>query len=69
MTVVTAVLFLLALTFATTNGWWYVSSYGVPVQQHDAADRRNQRQHNAFRAIPDVRSIHDLAALRLPDTR
>jgi arabinosyltransferase B len=30
MTVVTAVLFLLALCFATTNGWWYVSSYGVP---------------------------------------
>ena len=30
MTVVTVVLFLLALTFATTNGWWYVSSYGVP---------------------------------------
>ena len=30
MTVVTAVLFLLALTFATTNGWWYVSSFGVP---------------------------------------
>ena len=30
MTVVTAVLFLLGLTFATTNGWWYVSSYGVP---------------------------------------
>jgi arabinosyltransferase B len=30
MTVVTAVLFLLAITFATTNGWWYVSSYGVP---------------------------------------
>ena len=30
MAVVTAVLFVLALTFATTNGWWYVSSYGVP---------------------------------------
>ncbi|WP_328362370.1 arabinosyltransferase domain-containing protein [Mycobacterium sp. NBC_00419] len=30
MTVVTAVLFVLALCFATTNGWWYVSSYGVP---------------------------------------
>lgn len=30
MTVVTAVLFVLALSFATTNGWWYVSSYGVP---------------------------------------
>lgn len=25
-----AVLFMLALCFATTNGWWYVSSYGVP---------------------------------------
>ncbi len=30
MTVVTAVLFLLALTFASTNGWWYVASYGIP---------------------------------------
>ncbi|MCW1957846.1 MAG: arabinosyltransferase domain-containing protein [Mycobacterium sp.] len=30
MAVVTAVLFFLALTFATTNGWWYVSSFGVP---------------------------------------
>lgn len=30
MTVVSAVLFLLSLCFATTNGWWYVSSYGVP---------------------------------------
>ncbi len=30
MTVVTAVIFLLALCFATTNGWWYVSSFGVP---------------------------------------
>ncbi|HTX94642.1 MAG TPA: arabinosyltransferase EmbB [Mycobacterium sp.] len=25
-----AVLFVLALCFATFNGWWYVSSYGVP---------------------------------------
>ena len=25
-----AVLFLIALCFSTTNGWWYVSSYGVP---------------------------------------
>src|SRR6478672_11501022 len=25
-----AVFFTLALCFATTNGWWYVSSYGVP---------------------------------------
>ena len=25
-----AVLFVLALCWATTNGWWYVSSYGVP---------------------------------------
>jgi arabinosyltransferase B len=25
-----AVLFVLALCFSTTNGWWYVSSFGVP---------------------------------------
>jgi len=30
MAFLAAVLFLLALCFATTNGWWYVSSYGVP---------------------------------------
>ncbi|WP_135357121.1 arabinosyltransferase domain-containing protein [Mycolicibacterium sp. NCC-Tsukiji] len=30
MAVTSAVLFLLALVSATTNGWWYVSSYGVP---------------------------------------
>ena len=30
MTVVTAVLFLIALCFSSTNGWWYVSSFGVP---------------------------------------
>ncbi|MCG5432967.1 arabinosyltransferase domain-containing protein [Mycobacterium sp. MYCO198283] len=30
MAVLAAVLFLLALCTATTNGWWYVSSYGVP---------------------------------------
>ncbi len=30
MAFLAAVLFVLALCFATTNGWWYVSSYGVP---------------------------------------
>ncbi len=30
MAFLAAVLFLLALCFATFNGWWYVSSYGVP---------------------------------------
>ena len=30
MAVTSAVLFLLALVSGTTNGWWYVSSYGVP---------------------------------------
>jgi arabinosyltransferase B len=30
MAFLAAVFFLLALCFATTNGWWYVSSYGVP---------------------------------------
>ncbi|MDT7731258.1 MAG: arabinosyltransferase, partial [Mycobacterium sp.] len=30
MAFLAAVFFTLALCFATTNGWWYVSSYGVP---------------------------------------
>jgi arabinosyltransferase B len=30
MTFLTALLFVLALCWATTNGWWYVSSYGAP---------------------------------------
>ncbi|MCV7283582.1 arabinosyltransferase [Mycolicibacterium flavescens] len=30
MAFLAAVLFVLALCFATTNGWWYVSSFGVP---------------------------------------
>ncbi len=30
MAFLAAVLFMLSLCFATTNGWWYVSSYGVP---------------------------------------
>lgn len=30
MAFLAALFFLLALCWATTNGWWYVSSYGVP---------------------------------------
>ena len=30
MTFLAALLFVLALCWATTNGWWYVSSFGVP---------------------------------------
>ena len=30
MAVLAAVLFVVALCFASTNGWWYVSSYGAP---------------------------------------
>jgi arabinosyltransferase B len=30
MAFLAALLFVVALCFATTNGWWYVSSYGVP---------------------------------------
>jgi arabinosyltransferase B len=30
MAFVTALLFVLALCWSTTNGWWYVSSFGVP---------------------------------------
>lgn len=30
MAFLAALLFMMALCFATTNGWWYVSSYGAP---------------------------------------
>jgi arabinosyltransferase B len=30
MAFLSALMFVLALCFATTNGWWYVSSYGAP---------------------------------------
>jgi arabinosyltransferase B len=30
MAFLAALIFLMALCFATTNGWWYVSSYGIP---------------------------------------
>ncbi|MDX1889586.1 arabinosyltransferase domain-containing protein [Mycolicibacterium sp. 050158] len=30
MAFVAALLFVVALTFSSTNGWWYVSSFGVP---------------------------------------
>ncbi|MBO0679771.1 arabinosyltransferase domain-containing protein [Mycolicibacterium sp. S2-37] len=30
MTFLAAVLFVLAMCFASTNGWWYVSNFGVP---------------------------------------
>jgi arabinosyltransferase B len=30
MAFLSALMFVMALCFATTNGWWYVSSYGVP---------------------------------------
>lgn len=30
MAFLAALLFMMTLCFATTNGWWYVSSYGVP---------------------------------------
>lgn len=30
MAFLSAVLFVVAMCFASTNGWWYVSSYGVP---------------------------------------
>ncbi|KUI00561.1 arabinosyltransferase [Mycolicibacterium acapulense] len=37
MAFLAAVLFVLALCFATTNGWWYVSSYGVPFNNDEPA--------------------------------
>ena len=38
-----AVLFLLACRFTSTNGWWYVSSYGVPWWDKPVVDRRPRR--------------------------
>ena len=67
MAFLAAVLFVLALCFATTNGWWYVSSFGVPFNNDDADDRRNHRQHNLFRPVRDRRAVGVLAALRARD--
>ena len=65
MTFVAAVLFVLALCFATTNGWWYVSSYGVPFNNVMPRLARNQHQHSLFRPVRDRGTLGDLVALRV----
>ena len=69
MAFVAAVLFLLALCFATTNGWWYVSSYGVPFNNVMPRLARNQHQHSLFRTVRDRGTLGDLVALRIDEPR
>ena len=70
MTVVAAVLFLLALCFASTNGWWYVSSFGVPFNNAMPKIGRNHRQHMASsRCSPVAAHVRAVAALRPPRAR
>ena len=64
MAFLAAVLFVLALCFATTNGWWYVSSYGVPFNSAMPKVGGISDQHNLFRAVRDHRGVRGLAALR-----
>ena len=51
MTVVAAVLFVLALCFATDQRLVVRVELRRSVQQRDAEDRRNHRQHNLLRAV------------------
>ena len=66
MAFLSLVFFVLALCFATTNGWWYVSSFGVPFNNVGAADRRGDRQHGLLRAVRDRRAVGVLAARLVP---
>ena len=51
MAFLAALMFVLALCFATTNGWWYVSSYGVPFNTSMPKIGGIINQHNIFRAV------------------
>ena len=53
MAFLAAVLFILALCWATTNGWWYVSSYGVPFNN---ASPRSPESPSAQSSSPCSRS-------------
>ena len=47
MAFLSLVLFVLALCFASTNGWWYVSNFGVPFNNSVPAARRGDGQRGA----------------------
>ena len=64
MAFLAAVFFMLALCFATTNGWWYVSSYGVPFNNAMPKIGGHHRQHHLLRPVRDRRALCGLAALR-----
>ena len=65
MAFLAAVLFVLALCFATTNGWWYVSSYGVPFNSVMPKVGGITHQHNLFRTVRDCGGVGGLVALRV----
>ena len=64
MAFLAAVLFVLALCFATTNGWWYVSSYGVPFNNAMPKIGGITISTIFFALFADRRGVRDLAALR-----
>ena len=69
MAFLAALLFVLALCFSTTNGWWYVSSYGVPF--NDAMPKiAGISISTIFFALFVVAALYAaLAALRSPRPR
>ena len=68
MAFLAAVLFVLALCFATTNGWWYVSSLRRAVQQRRCRSIGGVTVSTIFFALfAHRRAVGVLAALRAPD--
>ena len=69
MAFLAAVLFILALCFATTNGWWYVSSYGVPFNNVMPRFHGISISTVLFRPVRHRRPLRDRAALRVTGPR
>ena len=69
MAFLAAVMFLLALCFATTNGWWYVSSYGVPFNNAMPKIGGISVSTIFFALFAIDRAVCGLAALRRPRPR
>ena len=69
MAFLAALLFVLALCFATTNGWWYVSSYGVPFNNAMPKIGGITISTIFFALFAVAARVRDLAALRRPRPR
>ena len=59
-----AVLFVIALAFSSTNGWWYVSSYGVPFNNAMPKIGGVTFSTHLLRTVRSRRAVGVLAALR-----